>query len=90
MDTIDPEDGGDGDGGRQSATGISSRRTDEQLNVVHSQMRKLQNSVDSLRVKLEERGWLDNRRHTQITDTLSRIALQPVVQARALSSLDAT
>ena len=42
MDTIDPEDGGDGDGGRQSATGISSRRIDEQLHVVHSQIRKLQ------------------------------------------------
>ena len=41
MDAIEPKDGrdDDGDGGRKSGTGISSRRIDEQLNVVHSQMR---------------------------------------------------
>ena len=78
MDTLEPQDGrDDGESRQRGGTGINSRRVDEQLHVIHSQMRKLQNTIDTLRVKLEERGRLDNRRHTQVTNVILRIALRP-------------
>ena len=46
--------------------------------------------VGGSKSQIRKEGDLDNRRHTQVTDNLSRIALQPVMPARHLPNLDVT
>ena len=68
------------DGDDEFSSPSRNRHTHQQLRVVFSQVRKVEQMLDTLRSKMEENQRVQTRRHNQLNTNVKRIVTSPVVR----------